>query len=98
VTRQPLEIEAAIYFTCVEAVQNALKHAGATAIEISVRQDGGDLRFEVRDDGAGFEPSAVTAAAGLQNMRDRIEAVGGWLAVRSAAGRSTRVRGGVPVG
>jgi signal transduction histidine kinase len=92
-TRHPMEVESAVYFTCTEAVQNALKHAeGLTAIRITVRQSAQELRFEVRDDGRGFRPSA-TDGRGLQNMRDRMSAIGGELSVDSEVGRGTSVRG-----
>ncbi|HXF72540.1 MAG TPA: ATP-binding protein, partial [Actinomycetota bacterium] len=58
----------------------------------------GELRFEVEDDGRGFEPAATRRGTGLQNMSDRIEALGGVLEVRSAPGDGTTVRGRLPVG
>jgi signal transduction histidine kinase len=97
VTRQPIEIESATYFTCVEAAQNALKHAdGATAVWIELRQTTDRLRLEVRDDGRGFDPAGVDGN-GLRNMNDRIEALGGRLAVESEPGRGTRVSGSIPL-
>ena len=97
VTRHPIEIESAVYFTCVEAVQNAMKHAAtATAIWIDLNQSNGTLRFEVRDDGRGFNP-ADDIGRGLRNMRDRIEAIGGDLIIDGAPGRGTRVAGSVDV-
>jgi signal transduction histidine kinase len=96
--RYPPEIEAAIYFCCLEAVQNAAKHAGehATA-KIAVRDSGGELMFEVRDDGAGFDRESTSASAGLVNMADRIGALGGVLTVISSPGQGTRVSGVVPI-
>jgi signal transduction histidine kinase len=97
VTRHPIEIESAVYFTCVEALQNAIKHAhGATGIWIGLAQNGATLRFEVHDDGAGFVPGEHDGR-GLRNMRDRIEAVGGEIAVAAEPGRGTRVVGSVPL-
>jgi signal transduction histidine kinase len=97
VTRQPPEVETAVYFACLEAVQNAIKHArGATALWVTLRQDQA-LGFEVRDDGAGFTPLDGDGNGGLRNMRDRMEAVGGRLTVESAPGDGTRVRGVVPL-
>jgi signal transduction histidine kinase len=97
VTRQPAEVETAVYFTCVEAVQNASKHAqGATSLWVVLQQDR-DLRFEVRDDGLGFEPPLAGLDGGLRNMRDRMEAVGGRLTIDSSLGHGTRIRGVVPL-
>jgi signal transduction histidine kinase len=96
-TRHAPEIETAVYFTCLEAAQNAIKHGGgATGVWMSVREDA-TLRFEVRDDGPGFVPPSGRFNGGLRNMRDRIEAVGGWLAIESAPGHGTRIRGAVPL-
>jgi signal transduction histidine kinase len=97
VTRLPMEIESASYFTCVEAAQNAIKHAhGATGVWITLRQSASRLRLDVRDDGSGFQPAGVDGQ-GLRNMRDRIEAVGGELAVESAPGHGTQVTGSLPL-
>ena len=97
ITRHPPEVETAVYYTCLEAVQNAFKHAGrASGIWVSLRQNH-ELRFEVRDDGAGFMPPDGDANGGLRNMRDRIEAVGGQLTIDSAPGHGTRIRGTVPL-
>jgi signal transduction histidine kinase len=91
--RYPPEIEATVYFACMEALQNVAKHArGARGAVISVSRNP-HLRFEVRDDGAGFRPSDVGAGSGLTNLRDRLAAVGGELDVKSAPGRGTRVAG-----
>jgi len=96
-TRQPLEVETAVYFACLEASQNAIKHArGATGLWISLWQDR-VLRFEVRDDGGGFVPANGASNGGMRNMRDRVESVGGRLTVDSAPGDGTRVLGAVPL-
>ena len=71
------EVEAAVYFACLEAVSNATKHASATAISVSVEDIGGVLAMAVRDDGAGFDPDSAPLGAGLGNIGDRILAVGG---------------------
>jgi signal transduction histidine kinase len=95
--RYPPEIETAVYFTCLEAVQNAIKHGrGATGLWLTLNASSG-LRFEVRDDGAGFVPPTGEHNGGLRNMRDRIEAIGGRLAIESAPGEGARVRGTVPL-
>jgi PAS domain S-box-containing protein len=97
VGRLPEDIETAVYFACVEALQNAAKHAQReTSVLISLRQ-GKTLLFEVRDDGVGFAVDSMPAGAGLANMRDRIEAIGGRLAIESAAGQGTCVSGSVPL-
>jgi signal transduction histidine kinase len=96
VTRHPIEIESAVYFTCVEALQNALKHAGgATGVWIKLNQARDTLRFEVRDDGPGFVPGD-RAGRGLRNMNDRIGAIGGDITVEANPGHGTRVFGSVP--
>jgi signal transduction histidine kinase len=95
--RYPPEIESAVYFTCLEALQNAEKHAaGATFVQISVRDDGA-LRFQIRDDGGGFASDEVTPGAGFTNMRDRVAAVGGQLSIRSEPDAGTVVAGTVPL-
>jgi signal transduction histidine kinase len=95
--RYPREVEGAVYFCCLEALQNTAKHAsGATLVAISLEHHGA-LRFEVRDDGAGFDPDRASAGAGLSNMRDRIAALGGELTVTSRPGEGVAVRGSVPV-
>jgi signal transduction histidine kinase len=97
VTRHPAEIETAVYYTCMEALQNSIKHgAGASGVWVGIRQNH-DLRFEVRDDGIGFVPPNGDFNGGLRNMRDRIEAVGGHLTIDSAPGHGTRIRGIVPL-
>jgi signal transduction histidine kinase len=97
VGRYPREIETAAYFCCLEALQNAAKHAtGATATVIDLF-DNGALCMEVRDDGAGFDPARVTSGVGFTSMRDRLAAVGGELEITSSPGRGTRVTGTIPV-
>jgi signal transduction histidine kinase len=96
VGRYPQEVETAVYFCCLEAMQNASKHArDAHAITILLRQDHA-LRFQVRDDGAGFDSAASTHGAGITNMRDRVVAVGGELSIRSSSG-GTVVTGSIPL-
>ena len=81
----------------MEALQNAAKHArGGTSVLISLRMGEG-LRFEVRDDGGGFALNGRPAGAGLANMRDRIEAIGGRLTIESVSGEGTCVSGSVPL-
>jgi signal transduction histidine kinase len=89
--RHPEQIEAALYFSAVEAVQNAVKHAHATAITVDLAARDGRATLTVTDDGVGFDPTTAPAGSGLGNMRDRIDAVGGDLEIRS------RPEGGVEV-
>ena len=95
IRRHPVEIETAVYFVCLEAMQNANKHAaGATGLWISLHEED-RLRVEIRDDGPGFV-LPYAARGGLRNMRDRVEAVGGELIVDAAPGRGTRIAFSVP--
>jgi signal transduction histidine kinase len=104
VGRFPQEVEAAVYFCCLEALQNAGKHAGAgAAATVTIgRAPGADgldlLTFMVADDGAGFDPAGTVGRGhGFVNMGDRLGAIGGTVEVDSAPGRGTRVCGTVPV-
>ena len=81
--RYPPNVEAAAYFCCLEAVQNATKHAGPATIRVTLRGGPGGLGFTVEDDGAGFDPAATPPGAGLANMRDRVESLGGTLTAES---------------
>jgi signal transduction histidine kinase len=95
--RYPAEIEEAVYFACAEALQNAVKHAQATTVRISLAQQDGALTFEVQDDGRGFDVAATTRSTGLQSLRDRIDVIGGAMEIISEPGRGTTVRGHVTV-
>jgi signal transduction histidine kinase len=96
--RFPEDIEVAIYFYCLEALQNVAKHGGADVSAIvSLTEGRGEVTLEVRDNGPGFDLEAVRAGSGLVNMRDRIDAVGGRLKISSAPGRGTIVRAIVPM-
>jgi len=98
VGRFPTAVEGAVYFTCLEALQNVAKHAGEGAgARVRLWREEGSLRFEVCDDGCGFSPAELNGSKGLVNMRDRIGALGGTLQVRSATGGGTAVSGTVPV-
>jgi signal transduction histidine kinase len=100
VGRYPQAVEAAIYFCCLEALQNAGKHAGEGAtITITVREDEGAVLFEVADTGAGFDmKSGAQRGHGFLNMADRVGAFGGTVRVESAPGRGTTILGRVPLG
>jgi signal transduction histidine kinase len=92
------DVEAAVYFVCLEALQNVTKHARASRVEIDIHSVSGELLFEVIDDGAGFDVAKDARGSGLRNMIDRIEGIGGRLQIRSAARQGTTVTGTVPVG
>jgi signal transduction histidine kinase len=94
--RYSSEIEAAVYFCCLEALTNASKHAGEDAkVTLAISPVRDRLNFSITDDGPGFD-SRSTKSHGLDNMSDRIRAVGGELVIRSSPGSGTTVRGWVP--
>jgi len=95
--RYTQDVEAAVYFCCLEALQNVQKYADAHEARIELCEEGGMLRFEVTDDGRGFDVTHTTPGSGLVNMRDRLEALEGSLAVTSHPGEGTRVTGVLPV-
>lgn len=91
------EVEAAVYFCCLEAVQNATKHAGPDAhVKITLERRAREIVFSVTDDGAGFD-GETTSGIGLLSMQDRIEAIGGKLSITSSRERGTSIRGIAPV-
>ena len=95
--RQSEAVELAVYFCCLESLQNAAKHAGAGAtVTVRLAQDDGRVRFSVEDDGIGFDPAAVPRGAGLTNLGDRVAAVGGELRIDSRRGGGTRIAGDLP--
>ena len=98
VGRYPQEVEAAVYFSILEALQNAAKYANASRVAVRLEQANGRLRFDVDDDGTGFDASARGYGTGLQGIADRLAALGGSMDVRSARGEGTTIRGEVPVG
>jgi signal transduction histidine kinase len=94
--RLPDQVEAALYFFAMEAVQNAAKHAGASSIVIELT-DGADApRVTVTDNGVGFAVAKTSGGAGLSNMRDRIDAIGGVVSIASGIGEGTTVTAVVP--
>jgi signal transduction histidine kinase len=99
VGRYPQQVEAAIYFCCLEALQNAGKHAGDGAtITVDLHEEQGALLFSVRDTGAGFDPAGAAGQGhGFVNMADRVGAFGGTLRVDSAIGRGTEISGRIPL-
>ena len=97
VGRLPIEVEAAVYFVCLEALQNAAKYASASEVIVRLSRLEGEVRFEVADDGAGFLPSANGEGTGIAGMRDRLAVLGGAVQVESMPGRGTTVAGIVPL-
>jgi signal transduction histidine kinase len=95
--RYPQELETAVYFCTLEALQNAAKYAQATEVAVSLLEDHEELVLSIRDDGRGFDRAATPLGAGLQNMADRLAALGGTLTVWSRSGAGTSIEGHVPV-
>ena len=98
VARLPAPVEAALYFCCMEAVQNAAKHSGAGTVSVRVDEDSCRWQLTVTDDGTGFDQihPAAGSGAGLANMRDRLDAVGGSVEVASVERTGTTVTAVVP--
>jgi signal transduction histidine kinase len=97
--RYPAGAEAAAYFCCLEALQNAAKYSGASRITVELHgAPDGSLRFGVQDDGTGFDPTTIRPGSGLTNMRDRLDAVDGVLTMTSSRTTGTRISGWIPAG
>jgi signal transduction histidine kinase len=95
--RYPQEAEAAVYFSCLEALQNVAKYAEASRANVRLAQTDGELAFEVTDDGRGFDPTAASRGTGLQGIADRLAALGGAVDVVSSPGAGTTIAGRIPV-
>jgi len=95
--RYAAEVEAAVYFACLEALNNAAKYAAGANVSVRLSEESGHLVFSVSDDGSGFDPMRCQPGSGLANMVDRLVALGGSLDVDSAPSRGTHVRGRVPL-
>jgi signal transduction histidine kinase len=95
--RYGLEIESAIYFCCLEALQNAAKHATGASVTVRIWEESGGLLFSVSDDGPGFDVARAMNGHGYVNMADRLGAIGGTVRWDSAPGKGTRVLGSVPL-
>ncbi len=88
-----------MYFCCVEALQNAAKHARASQIDVTVAADGHGIHFEVADNGIGIEPAQqLDGTGGIPQLLQRLALCGGMLTVESAPGRGTKLSGVVPLG
>jgi two-component system, NarL family, sensor kinase len=94
--RHDRTVEAAVYLCCLEAMHNASRHADASTLRVELWDGHGTLAFAVADDGVGFDPAKAEGGAGLTNMRDRIEALGGRLEITATPGGGATVRGWVP--
>ena len=97
IERFPQDIEAAVYFCCLEALQNIAKYAGALRATVILTDGAGELAFQIADDGVGFDAHASGYGTGLQGMADRLAAVEGTLEVRSTPGEGTTIAGRLPV-
>jgi signal transduction histidine kinase len=93
--RYPTDVESAVYFCSLEALQNAAKHARASRAEVHVARRDGHLEFTICDNGIGFDLASVRHGSGLRNMRERVSAAGGYITIQSEPRRGTIVRGAV---
>ena len=91
--RYPQDVEAAVYFTCLEALNNTAKYAEASHATITLAQRNGALEFTVSDDGRGFDRTSTTDGTGLQGIADRLDAIGGTMQIESAPGAGTTLVG-----
>src|SRR5262249_14902857 len=92
------DIEAAVYFCCLEALQNAAKYARATQAQICLHLQNGTWSFTGSAAGAGYDARQTAMGAGQRNMADRLAALGGHLDIESAPARGTTITGYLPVG
>jgi signal transduction histidine kinase len=91
------DIEAAIYFCCLEALQNAAKHAPGASVELRVWEESGGLLFSVIDSGPGFDAASARKGHGFVNMADRLGAIGGTVRWQSEPGHGAQIRGSIPL-
>ena len=97
VGRFPAEVEAAIYFSCLEALQNAAKHAQGATVDLRLWTESGGLLFSVTDDGPGYDAAVARRGHGYVNMTDRLGAIGGTVRWDSTLGHGSTVSGSVPL-
>ena len=81
-----------LFLAAKEALHNAVRHAGATAVELSVALEAGRLVITVTDNGAGFAPDTKGSAHGLGNMQGRLAKLGGQCHIDSTPGGGTTVK------
>ena len=91
------DVESAVYFCTLEALNNVAKYAGAASVRVRLHEGDGALRFRVEDDGRGFDTQGASHGTGVQGMIDRLDAIGGSLQISSELGRGTVVEGTVPI-
>ena len=91
------DIEAAVYFCCLEALQNAAKHAPQARVQVRLWEESGGLLFSVSDDGPGFDPAVARSGHGFVNMADRLGAIGGTVRWESQPGQGAQVLGSIPL-
>jgi signal transduction histidine kinase len=97
VGRYPADVEAAIYFSCTEALQNAAKHAEGATVQLRLWTEAGGLLFSVSDDGPGFDAAVARRGHGYVNMADRLGAIGGTVRWDSQPGHGSVVSGSIPL-
>jgi signal transduction histidine kinase len=90
-------VEAAVYFSCTEALQNAAKHAEGATVQLRLWTEAGGLLFSVADDGPGFDTAVARRGHGYVNMADRLGAIGGTVRWDSRPGHGAVVSGSVPL-
>jgi signal transduction histidine kinase len=92
------QIEQSVYYCCLEALQNVIKHAGPDAVaRIRLRRTSDTVTFEVEDSGRGFDPARVARGEGLTNLTDRLAVMRGRLSIDSRPGMGTRIFGEIPI-
>jgi signal transduction histidine kinase len=94
--RYPRDIEAAVYFSVLEALQNVGKYAEASTVTVTLSGNEEILTFQVADDGRGFDPASIAPGAGLNGIADRLDTIGGTVHVDSSPGTGTIITGTIP--
>jgi len=98
VGRYPRQVESAVYFSCLEGLQNTTKHAGPDAhITLTLDATSRALTFDLSDDGQGCEPATIRNGHGLRNISDRIHAIGGTLTIHTKPGDGVHLHGHIPI-